>query len=345
MSLLVAGFQDLDKSHLLLAGGKGANLGELSRIEGIHVPDGFLLSTEAYRNVTGDNPLLNRLLDHLSFLRPADRKEIGELGAEIRGLIEEIPVPQDIREEITRFLGAYQERQAFAIRSSATAEDLPATSFAGQQDTYLNIIGKDAILQYISKCWAALYTERAIVYRLRNGFDQRKVQLAVVVQKMVFPQAAGIMFTADPVSGNRKVLSVDAGVGLGEAMVSGLVNTDNYAVRDGKVIGRKIAAKRRALYAREEGGLQEQVVESGRQSLPAIPDEQVIALEQIGRKIEAHFGSPQDIEWCLAGGRIYIVQSRPITTLFPIPAVNDRENHVYVSVGHQQMMTDPITGW
>jgi pyruvate,water dikinase len=159
---------------------------------------------------------------------------------------------------------------------------------------------------------------------------------------MVFPQAAGILFTADPVTSNRKVLSIDASFGLGEAMVSGLVNADSYKVCNGKVIDKKISTKKLAIYALKDGGTKEQEIEIERQNRQALTDEQILQLERIGRKIEAHFGSPQDIEWCLVDDTFYIVQSRPITTLYPIPEANDQENHVYVSVGHQQMMTDPM---
>ena len=228
------------------------------------------------------------------------------------------------------------------MRSSATAEDLPAASFAGQQDTYLNIIGKKAILEHISKCWASLFTERAITYRLQNGFDHRKVQLAVVVQKMVFPRAAGILFTADPVTSNRKVVSIDASFGLGEALVSGLVNADNYKVRDGNIIDKKISTKKLAIHAARDGGTKKQEIEPELQNRQALTDEQILQLERLGRKIEDRFGRPQDIEWCLVDDTFYIVQSRPITTLYPIPEANDQEYHVYISAGHQQMMTDPI---
>jgi pyruvate,water dikinase len=177
---------------------------------------------------------------------------------------------------------------------------------------------------------------------MQNDFDHRKVHLSVVVQKMVFPQAAGILFTADPVTSNRKVLSIDASFGLGEAMVSGLVNADLYKVCDGKIIDKKISAKKLAIYALEDGGTKEQKIEPGMQNEQALSDEQILQLERIGRRIEEYFGNPQDIEWCLVNDAFYIVQSRPITTLYPIPEANDQENHVYISVGHQQMMTDAM---
>ncbi len=342
MSAYVLGFQDIDGTKRKLVGGKGANLGELGKMEGIRVPDGFCLSTAAYKRIIGEAPSIHELLDRLAQLNVGDRDRIAGLSGEIRRLIEGVAVPADIREEIARFLTRLGESGAYAVRSSATAEDLPAASFAGQQDTYLNIVGEPAILEHISKCWASLFTERAVTYRLQNGFDHRGVYLAVVVQQMVFPQAAGIMFTADPVTGNRKVLSIDAGFGLGEALVSGRVNADTYKVRSGRVIDKKVSTKKRAIYALKEAGTQEQELEPEKQNRQVLADAQILQLARIGRRIEEHFGCPQDIEWCLTGDGFYIVQSRPITTLFPIPEVRDQEHHVYVSVGHQQMMTDPI---
>ncbi len=342
MSSYVFNIQDTDKTKLMIAGGKGANLGELSKIEGIRVPEGFCISTDAYKRVLGENPVVNRLIDQLALLRAEDRDTIGELCSELRKEIESIVIPQDIIEDITRFLSVLGGHNAYAVRSSATAEDLPTASFAGQQDTYLNIIGKESILKHISKCWASLFTERAVTYRLQNGFDNRKVHLAVVVQKMVIPQAAGIMFTADPVSSNRKILSIDAGFGLGEALVSGLVNADNYKVSKGKIINKKISTKQLAIYALKDGGTKKQEIELDMQNRQVLTNEQILQLESIGRRIEENFGSPQDIEWCLADEAFYIVQSRPITTLYPIPEANDHEYHVYISVGHQQMMTDAM---
>ncbi|HEY8917222.1 MAG TPA: phosphoenolpyruvate synthase [Chitinophaga sp.] len=342
MSAYILGFQETGKAKLALAGGKGANLGELSGIEGIQVPGGFCVTTEAYKEIIENNTAFNSLLDQLSVLKADNRKEISEISAKIRKLIEEIAIPEGISREITRQLEQLGEGNAYAVRSSATAEDLPGASFAGQQDTYLNITGKKSILEHVSKCWASLFTDRAVTYRLQNGFDHKKVHLSVVVQKMVFPQVAGILFTADPVTGNRKVLSVDASFGLGEALVSGLVNADIYKVRGAEVIHKQVATKKLAIYALKEGGTEQQELPSEMQQKQALTDEQILELARIGRKIEEHFGAPQDIEWCLADGAFYIVQSRPVTTLFPIPEANDQLNHVYVSVGHQQMMTDPL---
>jgi phosphoenolpyruvate synthase/pyruvate phosphate dikinase len=345
----VLGFQEIDKTKFTMVGGKGASLSELSKIEGIRVPEGFCVTTEAYQRIIGQTPEFHTLLKQLSLLKGTDREKIAEISAKIRSVIEGTAIEKDIVEAVTHHLTKLGDKNAYAVRSSATAEDLPTASFAGQQDTYLNIIGKEAILKHISKCWASLFTERAVIYRLQNGFDHRKVHLAVVVQKMVFPQAAGILFTADPVTAHRKVLSIDAGFGLGEAMVSGLVNPDIYKVRNGKIIDKKISTKKLAMYALKDGGTKAQETPPERQNKQALTDEQILQLERMGRKIEAHFGRPQDIEWCwseepLSGddGAFYIVQSRPITTLYPIPESNDEENHVYLSVGHQQMMTDAM---
>src|SRR5256714_494162 len=287
-------------------------------------------------------PSIDKLLEQLSRANPDDREAIRTLSAEIRRTLEGIAIPDGLAAEITLALGRLGKQAAYAVRSSATAEDLPTASFAGQQDTYLNIVGQAAILEHISRCWASLFTERAVSYRLRNGFDHRKVHMAVVVQQMVFPQAAGVLFTADPVTSNRKVASVEATFGLGEALVSGLVNADMYKVRDGEVVAKAVATKHLAIRASPGGGTQEEAIDSERQEQPALTDAQVVRLAQLGRRIEAHFGRPQDIEWCSVDDDFQIVQSRPITTLFPIPAVDDQENHVYISVGHQQMMTDAM---
>ncbi|MFC8228199.1 rifamycin-inactivating phosphotransferase [Streptomyces sp. NPDC057287] len=337
----VVDLQEADGTRTALVGGKGAHLGELSRIDGIRVPGGFCVTTEAFRRIVAEAPSVDDLLDQLSRVNPEDQETIRSLSARIRRTIEGTAVPGDLATAITGALAPPGERAAYAVRSSATAEDLPTASFAGQQDTYLNVMGPE-VLRHVSRCWASLFTERAVTYRRQNGIDHRTVRMAVVVQRMVFPDAAGVLFTADPVTGNRKVSTVDAGFGLGEVLVSGLVNPDVFKVRDGEVVARAIAAKQRAVHALPAGGTQEVVVDARRQEQPALTDAQAVGLVRLGRRIEAHFGRPQDIEWCLADDGFQIVQSRPITTLFPVPEADDRENHVYLSVGHQQMMTDPM---
>lgn len=342
MSSLVLGLHEIEKTQLSLVGGKGLHLGELSKIQGIQVPEGFCVTTVGYQKAIEQNETLQVLLDQLTMLKVEDRDQIGNISRKIRQIIMEVDIPSDVVKAVAQYLSQFGEEHAYAVRSSATAEDLPHASFAGQQDTYLNITGVDAILQHISKCWASLFTDRAVIYRMQNGFDHSQVYLSVIVQRMVFPQASGILFTADPITSNRKVLSIDAGFGLGEALVSGLVSADCFKVQDGQIIDKRIATKKMAIYGRKEGGTETQQIDSDQQKAQTLTDEQILQLARIGRQIEAHFGQPQDIEWCLARDTFYIVQSRPITTLFPIPEVSDQENHVYISVGHQQMMTDPI---
>ncbi|KYG97049.1 phosphoenolpyruvate synthase [Paenibacillus jamilae] len=342
MSSLVLGFQEMEKTQFLLVGGKGLNLGELSKIEGIHVPEGFCVTTVGYQKAIEQKETYYALLDRLTRLKAEDRAQIGEISRQIRQIIMEVEVPADVVEAVTHYLSRFGEEHAYAVRSSATAEDLPHASFAGQQDTYLNIIGKEAILQHISKCWASLFTDRAVIYRMQNGFDHSQVYLSVIVQRMVFPQASGILFTADPITSNRKLLSIDASFGLGEALVSGLVSADCYKVQEEAIVDKRIATKKLAIYGRKEGGTETKQIEPDQQKTQTLTEQQILQLARIGRHIEAHLGCPQDIEWCLAHDTFYIVQSRPITTLYPIPEANDQENHVYVSVGHQQMMTDPI---
>ncbi|MBC1290908.1 phosphoenolpyruvate synthase [Listeria booriae] len=342
MNNYVLEFEKIDQTNKALVGGKGANLGECAKISGVQVPTGFCLTIEAYQKAVSENEALQALLYQLSAQKITNQDQISKIGQSIRVLIEEIEIPREIEAEITDHLAKIGFEQAYAIRSSATAEDLPAASFAGQHDTYLNIIGNTEILKHIKKCWASLFTDRAIIYRIQNNFEHTDVQLSVVIQQMVFPSASGILFTADPITGNRKTLSIDASFGLGEALVSGLVSADVYKVQENTIIEKNIATKKLAIYSIKTGGTETKSLPADEQTSQTITDRQILQLEQLGRSIEAYFGKPQDIEWCLADDQFYIVQSRPITTLFPVPKEADNENHVYLSVGHQQMMTDPI---
>jgi pyruvate,water dikinase len=317
MSRYVMDLKDIDHTQVAVVGGKGAHLGELARVEGICVPAGFCVTTEAFDRIVAEARSIDERLDRLSRLEIGDREGIRELCAEIRRAIEGVALPGELASAIAGALARLGEQAAYAVRSSATAEDLPTASFAGQHDTFLNVVGP-AVLEHVSRCWASLFTERAVTYRMRNGLDHRNVHMAVVVQRMVVAQASGVLFTADPVTSSRKIASVEASFGLGEAVVSGRVNPDVFRVRDGAIVSRTVAAKE-----------------------PPLTDAQVVQLVQLGRRIEAHLGRPQDIEWCLADGAFQIVQSRAITTLFPIPA-GDGANRVYLSVGHQQMMTDAM---
>ena len=338
----VLGFDEVDETQVALVGGKGAHLGELSRIDGVRVPPGFCVTTDAFRRAVAGVPSFAERLARLARLDADDREAVRALSAEARRAVEAIAVPAEVAAEVTGALARLGAQEAYAVRSSATAEDLPTASFAGQQDTYLNVTGPGAVVEHVSRCWASLFTERAVVYRLRNGVDHRAVQMAVVVQRMVDPHASGVLFTADPATSNRKVSRVEASYGLGEALVSGLVDADAYTVRDGEVVAKTVGDKRLAVVALPGGGTEQRAVDPARRARPALTDGQVVQLAELGRRIEARFGRPQDVEWCFADGQFQVVQSRPITTIFPIPDAGDEAPHVYVSVGHQQMMTDAM---
>ena len=338
----VVGLDEINQTQKTIVGGKAANLAELARIDGIQVPNGFCVTTDAFGQVMADASSVHDRLDRLSRLKPEDQDAIRALSSEVRRQIEGMILPDDLVTAIGRALAGLGDHAAYAVRSSATAEDLPTASFAGQQDSYLNVVGPDAVLRHVGRCWASLFTDRAVTYRLQNGFDHRKIQMAVVVQNMVFPYAAGVLFTADPVTSDRTIICVEANFGLGEGLVSGTGNADSYTVRNDEVATKTLATKRNAVCASPAGGTRTQAIEPERQQYPTLTDAQVVQLARLGRRVEAHFGCPQDIEWCLVDDGFRLVQSRPITTLFPIPEVDDRENHVYVSVGHQQMMTDPM---
>ncbi len=315
----MVGLAEVDASQVALVGGKGASLGGLSRIAGVVVPPGFCVTTEAFRRFLAEAPSVDDLLDRSARLQPDDRAGISALGAQIRRALERTPVPADIGSAVREAVAGLGADVAWAVRSSATAEDLPTASSAGQHDSHLDVRGPDEVLRHVVRCWASTFTDRAVAYRLRHGIGHRSVQMAVVVQRMVPAEVSGVLFTADPVTGNRTVSCVEAVAGLGDALVAGLVSPDTYRVRDGEVVTGADTADR-----------------------PVLTHDQVLRLVELGRRLEACLGSPQDVEWCLVDDGYQVVQSRPITTLFPVPEADDGENHVYVSVGHQQMMTDPM---
>ncbi|MCL6549042.1 MAG: phosphoenolpyruvate synthase, partial [Alicyclobacillus sp.] len=337
-------FVDIDASSLPRVGGKGANLGVLARA-GFPVPPGFCVTTDAYEAFLDQSREMAAWFERLAGVRPEEVDGLREAGEGVRAHLLGLPVPPAVAEAVAAAWAALGEDGAYAVRSSATAEDLPGASFAGQQDTYLNVRGLGAILDAVRRCWVSLFTDRAIAYRAKNGFDHRSVRIAVVVQEMVFPEVSGILFTADPVMGNRRIVSIDASYGLGEALVSGRVTGDQYQVRGGEIVSRRIARKAVAALAQPEGGVVLREVPSDAGAAQALPDERILELAELGRRIEQHYGAPQDIEWCWAGGRFFVVQSRPITTLYPVPSspwAGDGGLRVFFSLGHQQMMTDAI---
>lgn len=338
----VLNFSEIDRTSGERVGGKGANLGELYRIQGIKIPPGFCIVTDAFDDFVNTSREYHDLLHSLQQTVRESQVELQRIGKRLRSHLENLEIPPSIQDEI---LQAWQNsgcHHAYAVRSSATAEDLPGASFAGQQDTFLNVHGKANLLHSIKRCWVSLFSERAIIYRSQNGFPHDQVKLAVIVQRMIFPEISGIMFTADPVTGIRKIVSIDSSFGLGESLVSGLVSADLYQVKSDKIIYKKIARKEVEIRAEETGGTVREEIEEERKIVPSLSDEKALQLARIGRLIQEHFGSPQDIEWCLAEGRIFILQSRPITTLYPLPFASDDQIRLYLSFGHPQMMTDAM---
>lgn len=341
MAQNVAYFSEIDRTWLPVVGGKGANLGELTRA-GFSVPQGFCVTTEAYRTFIGTSGEMGGLFDLLDRVGPDDLEQVHQIGHRVREHLRSLAVPPEIRSEILEAWRKTGEEKAYAVRSSATAEDLPTASFAGQQDTYLNVSGEEQLLRAVRDCWASLFTDRAITYRARNGFGHRSVLLSVVIQQMVFPEVSGIMFTADPVTGRRKTVTIDASFGLGEALVSGLVSADLYQVRGREIVKKQVSAKQLAIYASPEGGTVKRELPPEKREAQALPDDRILELAALGEKIEAHYGSEQDIEWCLSEGKFYVVQSRPITSLYPVPRLPDGRLHVFISFGHFQMMTEAM---
>jgi pyruvate,water dikinase len=334
-------FGEVDETRLPDVGGKGANLGELTRA-GFPVPPGFCITTAAYRDFVRTSGELDALLDALDGLTHDDLGTIGAMGGRIREHLGALAIPAGIRSAV---LAAWRELgagNAYAVRSSATAEDLPSASFAGQQDTFLNIRGDEQLLNAVRRCWASLFTDRAIAYRAKHGFRHRTVFLAVVVQRLVVPDVSGIMFTADPITGRRKTVCIDASFGLGEALVAGMVTADLYRVRAGAIATKRISRKALAIRPLADGGTVTEALPPQEQERQALPDNRILELAELGLRVEEHYGRDQDIEWCLAGGQFFIVQARPITSLYPAPRAADGLLHLYFSFGHVQMMTEAM---
>ena len=322
---LILALSHIDKNSLSVVGGKGANLGEMAKHE-FPIPDGFSVTTHAYKLFLKESSFEEELIAALSPLDPTDPQEVSKVGKMIRDRLTSFPIPSTIEEGVSKELERFPEGSRFAIRSSATAEDLPDASFAGQQDTYLNIKSPREIMNKIRSCWASLFTDRAITYRIKHGYNHKDVLLSVVVQEMIPGEVSGILFTADPISGSRDIVSIDASYGLGEALVSGLVIPDLYKVRKStsEIIEKGIGDKIMGIFPTpHEGTISRENSEEQRAS-QALSDERIWELTEVALKIESHYGAPQDIEWCLYKGKIYILQSRPITTLFPLPILNRR---------------------
>ncbi|HEX9086306.1 MAG TPA: PEP/pyruvate-binding domain-containing protein [Arthrobacter sp.] len=326
-------------------GGKAANLGELLRA-GLPVPAGFCLTTGAYRRATSPAGL-DAVHAALAATAPDDLPELARLAADARRRVLAAAVPADIADAVRDAYTALGPDAPVAVRSSATAEDLPFASFAGQQDTFLNVVGLDAVLAAVRQCWASLWTDRAVSYRATHGISPSTVSLAVVVQRMVDAAVAGVLFTANPVTGRRHEAVIDASPGLGEAVVSGAVNPDHFVVDSATqtVLERRIGSKAVAIRPLPGGGTT-RVELTGAGSQPCLDDAQLAALELLGRRAEVHFGAPQDLEWAIGGGAdVWLTQSRPITTLYPLPErrrVRDG-TRVYLCFSLAQGLTRPLT--
>jgi pyruvate,water dikinase len=321
MSDYIFTFSDIKGTDIPLVGGKGANLGEMTRA-GLPVPPGFCVSADAYRLFTARAG--STITQILAATRMDDPESIETHTAKLRDFLIAQPMPVDIAEQVLaayaklahRIKGREGGALPVAVRSSATAEDLPDASFAGQQDTYLNIRGDEQLLIHVKRCWASLWTARATTYRHKQGYDHSQVALAVVVQAMIESEVAGILFTANPVNSNRDEMVLNASWGLGEAVVSGLVTPDTWvATKSGEIVEREIAAKELAIEYEPGGGTREIEVAKERSLVPCLDDKQIGELVTVGARVEQHYARPMDIEWAYAHGSFYMLQARPITTL------------------------------
>lgn len=335
-------FDEFGKEDIFLVGGKGANLGEMTRA-GFLVPYGFCVTTKAFSDFLCENNFVTFLNAQLL---DADLNNIKEIGIRIREKLLQGNVPEYLNEDLRIALEKFDENDFFSVRSSATAEDLAVASFAGQQDTYLNIMGFSCILDAIKRCWVSLFTDRAILYRIQNNIDHKSVFMGVVVQIMVNSDYSGIVFTADPVSGSRDIISINASYGLGEAIVFGMVSPDLYkfSKSKGSIIEKNISEKKIAVLSLENGGTKISKIPNKQSRLQVLNNENIFMLAETCMKIETHYGCPQDIEWSIKDEQLYILQSRAITTLFPMLnyVPKDHKLHVYMSLNHIQVMTEPV---
>ncbi|MFA4946629.1 MAG: phosphoenolpyruvate synthase [Candidatus Micrarchaeia archaeon] len=317
-------FNELSKANLAEAGGKGASLAEMAN-SGFPVPSGFIVSSGAYFDFLDANGLRDFIREEVNGLDVNDEEALDKASVAIKKALSEARVPQDTAAEIVRsynklcgvaLMPAASQEVAVAVRSSATAEDLPEASFAGQQATFLNIKGAEALVAAVRDCWASLFEARAIYYRAQNGFDDLKVGIAVVVQRLVYSDKSGIMFTANPVTMDRNEIIVEGGYGLGEAIVSGAVTPDHFVVskKDFSITARELSNQSR-MVVRSNTGIEWKEVPVEERGKQKLSDAEVIGLARFAKKIEEHYGKPQDLEFAIEGKKLFIVQSRPITTL------------------------------
>jgi rifampicin phosphotransferase len=330
------------EATLANAGGKGINLARLTRA-GFAVPRGFMISTDAYREFVSANRWLPTILSGVTELSAEDASALERGSAQIRVAFSAGKMPEELEAAI-RAAYADLANKPVAVRSSATAEDLPDLSFAGQQDTYLNVIGPGQLLEAVINCWSSLWTARAIGYRIRNGIDHNEAALAVIVQEMVQSEASGVLFTANPLTGLRSESVIDATLGLGEALVSGQVEPDHYVVDtlNHRILAKTLGAKKISTRGKAGGGV-ETIEADADEEKQALADEDIQELTRLGQQIQNEYGFPQDIEWALAENKLYILQSRPITSLYPLPKESLDPLIVWFSFGSVQGLMGAMT--
>ena len=337
---LVVDLADVDSTMINAVGGKALNLGIMSSGE-LPVPGGFCVTTDAYRLVVQQR--LDDLMDKLA--GATDPAGVAAAAEEARQRVLALAPPAELRTAISERYNALGDDEAVAVRSSATAEDLAYASFAGQQDTYLNVVGSAALLDAVRRCWASLWTDRAVSYRNANGIDHRGVALAVVVQRMIDAAVAGVMFTANPITGNRNETVIDASPGLGEAVVSGAVNPDHFVVHvvDRRIVARRLGDKRVMISSLPGGGTERQEPADA-SSEACLDDKQLLQLVDLGQRVQRHFRAPQDTEWAIdSAGHIWLTQARPITTLYPQARTHRPGLRVLMCLSLAQGLTRPIT--
>jgi pyruvate,water dikinase len=326
MTPLVLFFAEIGRDDVPLAGGKGASLGELLRA-GIRVPDGFVVTTAAFRQAVEHLTVQGEpIAARVAALDPAEPETLAEQTARIRAAVQSAPLPSPVVDAVTLGYAKLcedtgQSDLPVAVRSSATSEDSAEASFAGLQDTYLWVCGGDSVAEHVRRCWASLYSVESVTYRLRRGIPETDLAMAVVVQQMVGARSSGVMFTRSPLTGDRSVIAIDASWGLGSAVVSGDVTPDSFVVSKvtGEIVRRTVSAKTRWHQPDPGGhGVVETDVPAHLRDVPALSDDEIAELAAIARKVEAHYGCPQDIEWAVSrtappGQNVFLLQSRPET--------------------------------
>jgi len=313
---LCAWFNELTRNDVPLAGGKGANLGDMVQA-GLPVPPGFVITAPAYRQVVQHADLENRISDLLLDLDHSVCDQLQNVEPLIRDLFTDVPIPATLEEAIVDYYRQLGEDMPVAVRSSATAEDLAGASFAGQQETLLNVVGVEALLRAVRRCWSSLFTSQAIFYRHQRGFDDREVSMAVVVQKMIASEKSGVSFTVDPVLRNHYQMVIEGVWGLGEGIVSGQITPDHYKLdRETYEIEFEFIPDKTIMFCQDGlNGVLVQPVPAERVAARVLTTDELRILVDLGNRVETHFGCPQDIEWAVEDGVLYLLQSRPITCL------------------------------